>query len=61
MQLFGAAGVFSSWSEEMMEHITIVLIAIGVVSLLAGREWYNSLAGLILAVLGLWMGGYLPR
>ena len=45
----------------MMEHITIVLIAIGVVSLLAGREWYNSLAGLILAVLGLWMSGYLPR
>ena len=61
VQLFDAAGVFSSWSEEMMEHITIVLIAIGVVSLLAGREWYNSLAGLILAVLGLWMSGYLPR
>ena len=44
----------------MMEHIAIVLIAVGVGGLLAGREWCNSLAGLILAVLGLWMGGYLP-
>ena len=37
----------------MMEYITIVLVAIGTVGLLVGREWYNSLA-----VLGLWIGGY---
>ena len=60
-QLFDNTGVSYSWSEEMMEYITMVLVAIGTVGLLVGREWYNSLAGLVLAVLGLWIGGYFPR
>ena len=42
-------------------HATTILIAIGLVGLLLGREWYNSLAGLILTVLGLWIGGNFPR